>query len=207
MEDRRVIGRDKTRAARIRGQGIDVVDAPSRQQACVEATKVPHLELAGIDLRVFGRMQVDTAYPIAPPLQRSNEMVTDEASRAGHHHARSTFRSQVPSVERSLIGAVVAQPHDAARLWWRSPGDAVRGRRHGVLASAPPVRRRPGAARSAAGPTEHPHQAGSFGVLVVVVRLCYCVWLLSACELLIFSWPSSRTRPKLVRSATTLPSL
>ena len=47
-------------------QGIDVVDAPSRQQACVEATKVPHLDLAGIDLRVFGRMQVDTAYPMAP---------------------------------------------------------------------------------------------------------------------------------------------
>jgi hypothetical protein len=72
-----------------------VIDAARCQQALLETAKVSQLELVSIYRRVLRRAYVNASYPMAAPLQRRDEMVTDEAASASDQCARITFRSHL----------------------------------------------------------------------------------------------------------------
>ena len=75
-----MVGRDGAHAAHVGGQRIDVVDAARGQQALVEAAEVSQLEFVRVPNGVLGKAGVHPSHPVAPLLQRRDEMVPDEAA-------------------------------------------------------------------------------------------------------------------------------
>jgi hypothetical protein len=75
-----MVGRDEPHAPHVGSQRVDVVDAARGQQALVEAAKVAQLELIGVPHCVLGGTGVHPSHPVAPLLQRRDEVVADEAA-------------------------------------------------------------------------------------------------------------------------------
>ena len=86
-----MVGRDEPHAPHVGGQRIDVVDAAGGQQALVEAAEVAQLELVGVPNGVLGRTGVHPSHPVAPLLQRRDEVVADEAAGPGDQHTRMNW--------------------------------------------------------------------------------------------------------------------
>jgi hypothetical protein len=89
-QDGGVVGRDESHAPHVGGQRVDVVDAACGQQAVVEAAEVAQLELVSVAHGVLGRTGVHPSHPVAPLLQRRDEMVADEAAGSCDQDTRMT---------------------------------------------------------------------------------------------------------------------
>jgi hypothetical protein len=87
-QDRGVVGRDESHAPHVGSQRVDMVDAPRGQQALVEAAKISQLELVRIPHGVLGKADVHPSHPVAPLLQRRDQMVADEAAGPGDQNTR-----------------------------------------------------------------------------------------------------------------------
>jgi hypothetical protein len=83
-----MVGRDESHAPHVGGQRVDVVDAARGQQALVETAKVSQLELVGVPHGVLGKAGVHPSHPVAPLLQRRDEMVADEAAGPCNQNTR-----------------------------------------------------------------------------------------------------------------------
>src|SRR5918997_861969 len=98
-----MVRRDETHATHIGGQRVDVVDAPGRQQAFVEAAKIAQLELVRIHRGVLRNVEVNASYPVAALLQRGDEVMTDEAAGAGDQDPRLVLRPHFGSLGRPKV--------------------------------------------------------------------------------------------------------
>ena len=64
---------------------------PGGQEALVEAAEVSQRELVGVHLGVLGTGDVYPPHPVAPLLQRRDEVVADEAAGPGDQDTRMNW--------------------------------------------------------------------------------------------------------------------
>jgi hypothetical protein len=123
-QDRGVVGRDEAHAAHVGGQRIDVVDAAGGQQALVEAAEVAQLELVGVRVGVLGTGDVHPPHPVAPLLQRRDEVVADEAAGPCDQNTRIRWSSHL-FLSASLQTETASRPRGHCRPQFPSAGGAV----------------------------------------------------------------------------------
>src|SRR5438105_145692 len=82
MQDLGMMGGDEPHAAHVRGESVDVLDAPGGLQRRVRPPEIEDLELVGVHVGVFGVLQIDASHPVTIRLETAHQVVPDETSRA-----------------------------------------------------------------------------------------------------------------------------
>ena len=98
VQNLRVVGADEAHAAHVSSEGEHRVDATRRLQRGIPSPEIEQFEFVGVDGRVLGNLEVDTAHPMPASLEFSDEVMADESSGAGHQNPAHTS----PFVRNSL---------------------------------------------------------------------------------------------------------
>src|SRR5438093_2280597 len=88
VQDPRVMRRDVAHAAHVGRERVHLVHFVGGAVRVLRLTQIDLQELVGGRRGVFRLLRVDAAHPIAALFQKADEMVADEAARAGDEHAR-----------------------------------------------------------------------------------------------------------------------